>query len=175
MRHICVSESEPHGSDESFVFWWFSGEVFAHESYFINSSFPALSLSLSRSNDFEHLGLCHWIDFLDRDWPFSCFFFSFLLDHIGQHLWVSLLLSIHQIGRHGSLLNVFNSALCIFLFVLFDRLFHLYFLLESLLIEDLGLESSQSLCLFGDDFSLPSILFPPLFFRIQSLTEPFLM
>jgi hypothetical protein len=62
---VGVSEPETHGADESLVFWRFTGEVLSHKADLVDSAFPAFAFSLSRSDDFKHLGLSHRLDLFD--------------------------------------------------------------------------------------------------------------
>lgn len=175
MSYVCLLETQTHWSDESFVFWWLSCEVLSYEGDFVDSSLPTFSFPLSWPDDFEHFSFGHWLNFLNRDWPLAGLFFSLLLDHIGKNFRVLLLFSIHEIGRYGSFLNILNSGLGVLFFMLFDGFFHLNFLFKSFLVKYLGLESSQCLCFFGDDFSLSGLFLTTFLISIQSLTESLLV
>jgi hypothetical protein len=98
-----------------------------------------------------------------------------LFDHIGKDFGIFLLLSVHEISRDSTFLNVLDSAFGVFLFVLFDGFFHLNLLFESFFVEDFGFESSESLSFFGDDFSFSGIFLSTFLLRIHSLTESFTM
>lgn len=141
MSHICIFKSQTHRSNKSLMFGRLSRKILSYKTNFIDSSLPAFSLSFTRSNHLKHFSFCHWFNLLDRYIPFSCFFFTFLLDHIGQNLWVSLLLPIHQICGYCAFLYVLDSTLGILLFVFFDSFFHLYFLFKPLFIENFCLYS----------------------------------
>ena len=141
MSYICIFESQSHRSYKSFMFWRLSSKILPYKTNFVNSSLPALSLSLSGSNNFKHFRLSHWFDFLYRYIPLSCFFFTFLFDHIGEYLRISLLLSIHKISRYCSLFNFLYSAFCVLLLVLFDSFFHLYFLFKSLFVKNFSFDA----------------------------------
>ncbi len=175
MSHVGVLETQTHWADETFVFWWLSGEVLANEGDFVDSSLPALSLSLSWSDNFEHFSFGHGLDLLNGYWPFACLFFSLLLDHIGQNFGVLLLFSIHEIGGDGSFLYILDSGLWVLLFVLLDSFFHLYFLFESFLVKDLGLQSSKGLGLFRYDLCLSCLFLTTFLISIESLTESLLV
>jgi hypothetical protein len=175
MSDVRLLETQTHWSDESFVFWRLSCEVLSYESDFIDSSLPAFSFSFSGPDDLEHFSFGHWLNFFNRDRPLSGFFFSLLLDHIGENFGVLLLFSIHEIGRYGSFLNILDSGLGVLFFMLLDGFFHLDFLFKSFLVKYLGLESSQCLCFFGDDFSLSGLFLTTFLISIQSLTESLLM
>ena len=166
MGYVGLFKAQTHWADESLVFWWFACEVFSYEGDFVDSSLPAFSLSFTRSNNLKHFSLSHGLNLLNGHSPLSGFFFSLLLDHVGEDFGVLLLLSVHEIGRYGSFLYIFNSALGVLFLMLLDGFFHLDFLLESLLVEDFGFESSQGLCLFGDDFCLSGIFLSTLLFSI---------
>ena len=166
MGYVGLFKTKAHWADESLVFWWFTSKVFSYESDFVDSSLPAFSLSLTRSNNLKHFSLSHRLNFLNRHGPLTGLLFSLLLDHVGKDFWVLLLLSVHEIGRYSTLLYIFNSALGVLFFMLLDGFFHLDFLLESFLVEDFGFESSQGLCLFGDDFCLSGIFLSTLLFSI---------
>ena len=157
------------------MFWWFSCKVLTDESYFVYSSFPTFSLSFSWSYNFKHFCLSHWFYLFDRDWPFTCFFLSFLFNHVSQNFRISLLLSVHQIGGNCTFFNVLYSTLCIFLLMFFYCFLHLYFLFESLFIKDFRFKSSKSLCFFGNNFSFSGIFLSPFLFSVKSLTESFFM
>ena len=124
------------------MFWGFTGEIFAYKANFVDSSLPAFAFSFTRSNNFEHFCLGHWLDFFDRDIPFASLFFTFLFDHVGQDFRVLLLLSVHQIGGDSAILDGFCFTLGILFLVSLDGLLHLYFLLESLFVKDLGLDAA---------------------------------
>ena len=141
MSHICVFKPQTHWPYKSLMFWRLSCKILSHKTNFIDSSLPAFSLSFSRSDYLKHFSFCHRFNLLDRYIPFSCFFFTFLLDHIGQNFWVSLLLPIHQICWYCTFLYVLDSTLGILLFVFFDSLFHLYFFFKPLFIENFSLYS----------------------------------
>jgi len=142
MSNICIFKSKSHRSDKSLMFWRLSGKILSHKANFVDSSFPTFSLSFSRSDNLKHFSLSHWLYFFNRYIPFSCFLFAFLFHHVSQDFWVSLLLSVHKIGWDCALFDILNSAFCILLFVLFDSLFHLYFLFESFLIEYFSFDAS---------------------------------
>ncbi len=154
MSHVCVLESQTHWTDETFVFWWFTGEVLTDEGDFVDSSLPTFSLSLTWSDDLEHFGFSHGLDLFNRYWPFACLFFTFLLDHVGEDFTIFLLFSIHQISRHGAFFYILNSRLWVFLFMLLDSFFHLNFLFKSFFVKDLGFKSSKGLCFFRYDLCL---------------------
>ena len=175
MGNVGLFETKTHGTNESLEFWWFTGEVLAHECDFVDSSLPAFSLSLTWPDNFEHFGFCHGLYFLNWYGPFTCLFFTFLLDHVCKNFGVFLLFSVHEICRYGSFFNVLNSAFGIFLFVFLDGFFHLNLLFESFLVEYFGLESSEGLCFFGDDFSLSGVFLSAFLFSVESLTETFSM
>lgn len=175
MSDVSVSESKTHGSDEAFVFWWFTGEVLSHEADLVDSALPAFPLSLSRTDDLEHLGLGHWFHFLHWNRPLASFFLTFLLDHIGEDFGVALLFSVHEVSRDCSFLDVFHSALGVFFFVFFDGFLHLYLLLEAFLIEEFGLDALEGLCLLGNDLGLTGFLLAPFFFCVEALSEALLV
>ena len=141
MGYICILKSKTHRSDESLVLWRLTSKILTHETYFVDPPLPTFLLSLTRTNNFKHLGLSHWLYLFDGYRPFPSFFFSFLFHHIGQHLRIPLLFSIHKICRYCTFLNIFNSAFGIFLFMLFDSFFHLYFLFKPLFVKQLGLNT----------------------------------
>lgn len=175
MGHVCVFESEAHGSDESLVFWRLSCEVFTDEADFVDSALPALALSLARTDDLKHLGLGHRLDLLHGHGPLAGLFLSLLLNHVGEHLGVPLLVPVHEIGGDCPLLDVFYSALGVLFLMLLDGLLHLYFLLEALLIEELSLEALQCLGLLGDYLGLSCVLLAALLLGIESLSESLLV
>jgi hypothetical protein len=148
------------------VFWRFSSKILSNKTYFVDSSFPTFALSFSRSNNFEHLCLCHWLDFLYRDWPLSRFLLSLLLDHIRQYFWVSLLLSIHEICWDCSILNILNSAFCVLFLMLFNRLLHLNLFFKSFLIEKFGFDTLQCLSLLWYNFGLSCLFLSSLLLSI---------
>ena len=166
MGDISLLETKTHWADESLEFWWFTSEVLSNECDFVDSSLPTFSFSLTGSDDLEHFSLSHGLNFLNGYGPFAGLFFTFLLDHVGKDFGVLLLLSIHEIGRDGTFLNIFDSAFGIFFFVLLDGFFHLNFLFESFLVEYFGFESSKSLCLFGDHFCFSSLFLSALLYCI---------
>lgn len=175
MGHVCFFEPEAHRSDESLVFWRLPCEVFAHEADLVDPALPALALSLARADHLEHLGLGHRLHLLHRHRPLPGLLLALLLDHIGEHLGVALLLPVHEVGRHCAVLDILDPALGVLLLMLLDGLLHLYFLLEALLIEELGLEALQGLGLLGDDFGLSCLLLAALFLGVQSLSESLLV
>ena len=175
MGHVGVLEPEAHRPDESLVFWRLSREVFADEADLVDSAFPALAFALARADDLEHLGLGHRLHLLNRHGPLARLLLALLLDHVGEHLRVPLLLPVHEVSGHCALLDVLDSALGVLLLVLLDGLLHLYLLLEALLIEELGLEALQGLRLLGDDLGLPCVLLPALLLGIESLSESLLV
>ena len=157
MGDICIFEPETHWPDEPFMFWRLSREILSNKTNFVYSSFPAFSLPFSWPYNLEHLSFCHRFDLFNRNRPFPCFFFPFLLDHVGQNLGIFLLLSIHQICGDGSILNVLDFAFCIFLLVSFNGFFHLNFFFKPFSIENLCFYSSQCFCLFGYYFWFPGV------------------
>lgn len=175
MSHVGILEPETHRTNESLMFWRLSGEVLTNEANFVDSPFPAFSLAFSRADDLEHLCFSHRLDLLDGDSPLACLFLSLLFDHVGEYFGVPLLLSVHEIGGDCAFLDVLHSALGVLLFVLFDSLLHLYLLLEPLLVEELGLDTLQGLCLLGDDLGLSGLFLPALLLRVQPFSESFLM
>lgn len=175
MGHVCLLESETHRSDKSFMLWRFSSEVLSDKADLIDSSFPAFFLSFSWADHIEHLSFSHRFYFFNRDRPLTSFFFSFLFDHIGQYLWILLLFPIHKISRDGSLLDLVISAFSIFLFVLFDGFFHLYFLFKPFFIEQFSFNTFEGLCFFGDNFWFSSLFLSSLLFCIKSFSVPLLM
>jgi hypothetical protein len=62
--HISILETETHRANESFVLWRFTSEVFSDEADLVDSTFPTFSLSFSRADNFEHLGLTHGLNLL---------------------------------------------------------------------------------------------------------------
>lgn len=166
MSHIRFFKSKTHRSDKSFMFWGFTGKVLTHKTHFINSSFPAFTLSFSRADHFKHFSFCHWLDFIDRNIPFACFLFTFLFDHVCEDLWISLLLSIHKICWDCAIFYRFCFAFCIFLFMLLDGFFHLNFLFEALFIKDFSFDASEWLCLFRYNFGLSGLLLSSLLLSI---------
>lgn len=175
MSYIGFLETQTHWTDESFEFWWFTGEVLAYESNFVDSSFPTFSLSFTGPDDLEHFGLGHWLNFLNRDSPLAGLFFTFLFDHVGEYFGVFLLLPVHEISWDGSFLNVFDSAFGVFLFVLLDGFLHLNFLFESFFVEYFGFEASECLGFLGDYFSFSGIFLSTFLLGVESLTETFSM
>lgn len=175
MGDVGLLKTQAHGTDKSFEFWGFTGKVFAHKCDFVDSSLPTFSLSFTRPDNLEHFCLSHGFNFFNGYGPLTGLFFTFLFDHIGENFGVFLLFSIHEIGRYGSFLYVFDSTFGIFLFMFLDGFFHLNFLFESFLVEYFGFESSESLCFFRDDFSFSSIFLSTFLFSIKSLTETFSM
>ena len=175
MGYICIFESKTHWSNEPFVFWRFSSEILPYKTDFIYSSFPAFSLPFPWSYHFKHLSFCHRLDLFHRNWPFACFFFPFLLDHVGQNFGIFLLLSIHQICRDGSILDVLDFAFGIFLFMGFDSFFHLNFFFKPFSVENLGLNSSQCFCFFGYYFCFPGFFLSSFLLCVQPLTESLLV
>lgn len=141
MNHICIFESQTHRSYKSLMFGRLSRKILSDKTHFIDPPLPAFSLPFSRSNNLKHFSFCHRFNLLHRYIPFSRFFITFLLYHICQNFWVSLLLPIHQICRYCAFLYILDSALSILLFVFFDGFFHLYFLFKPLLIENFSLDS----------------------------------
>ncbi len=166
MSNIGLLETQTHGTDESLEFWRFTGKVLAHKCNFVDSSLPAFSLSFSRPDHFKHFGLGHGLYFLNWYGPFTGFFLTLLLNHIGEYFRVFLLLPVHQICGYGAFFNILNSAFGIFLFVFLDGFFHLNLLLKSFLVEYFGLESSKSLRLFGNDFSLSGVFLSTFLFSV---------
>ena len=144
----------------------FPSEILAYKTNFVDPSLPTFSLSFSWPNYFKHFSLSHRLDFFDWDIPFSSFFLSFLLDHVGEDFWIFLLLSIHEISWNCTILNWLFRCLCIFLLMGFDSFFHLNFLSEALLVKNFSLDSSESLGFFGDDFGFPSLFLPSLLFCV---------
>lgn len=53
-KEVSSSGKSYHGSDETLVFWRFTGEAVADEANFGDHSLPGLLLSLSGSDDFKH-------------------------------------------------------------------------------------------------------------------------
>lgn len=166
MSYIGLFKSKTHWSDKSFMLWGFTGKVLTHKTHFINSSFPTFTLSFSRTDHFKHFCLCHWFDFIDGNIPFTCFFFTLLFDHVCQDLWVSLLLSIHQICWNCTIFYWLCFAFRIFLLMLLDSFFHLYFLFEALFIKDFSLDTPEWLCLFRYNFGLSGLLLSSLLLSI---------
>ena len=175
MSNICVFETKTHRSNKSFVFRRLSGKVFSHKTNFIDSTLPTFFLSFSWSNHIEHFSFSHRLDFFDRYWPLSSLFFSLLFDHVSEYFGVPLLLSVHEISRHCSFLDVLYSAFGVLLFMFFDGLFHLNFLFEPFFVEQFSFDTFQCLCLFGDDFRFSGFFLSSLFFGVHSLTESFLV
>lgn len=171
MGHVGLFEPQTHRTNKSFVFWGLSCEVLSHKADFVDSSLPAFSFSLSRSDDLKHLGLSHRFNFFDRHRPFASFFLSLLFDHVSQHFRVPLLVPIHQIGRHCSILNVLNATFRIFLLMLFYRLFHLYLLFEPFLVEKFSFNTFQGLCLLGNDLCFSGLFLSSLLLGVHSFTE----
>ncbi len=168
-------KSKTHWTNELFMFWRFSSKVLSNETDFIDPSFPTLAFSFTWTNDFEHFGFSHRFNLLHWHFPFSSFLLSFLLDHVGQNLWIFLLFTIHQICRDSAILNFLWFTFSILLLVCLDCLLHLDFLFEPFFIEKLSLKSLQCLSFFGDHFSFTSFLFPRLLLSVHSLTEPLLV
>ncbi len=135
MSDICFLKTKTHWSYKSFIFWWFTSKVLTHKCNFINSSFPTFSLSFTWSDNFKHFSLSHRFYFLYGYGPFTCFLFSFLLNHVGENFRIFLLLSVHKISRYSTFLYIFDSAFRIFLLMLFDSFFHLNFLFESFFVK----------------------------------------
>lgn len=175
MSNVSLFKPQSHWSNKSLMFWWFSCEILANKTNLINSSFPAFSFSLSWTDNFKHFSFSHRLDFFNRNIPFSSFFFSFLLDHIGQHFWVFLLLSIHQICWNCTILYWLSFRFGIFLFMSLNSFFHLNFLFKSFFIEYFGLDASQCLCFFRYNFSSTSLFLSAFFLCIQTLTKSLLM
>lgn len=175
MSDVGIFESETHGSNEAFMFWWFTSKVLSNKADLVNSTLPTFALSLSRTNDLKHLGFSHRLDLLHRHRPLACLLFTLLLDHIGEDFGVALLFSVHEISRDCSFLNILHSALGVLFLVLLDGFLHLDLLLEAFLIEELGLDALEGLCLLGNDLGLTGFFLATLLLSIETFSEPLLV
>lgn len=92
MSDISLSHPQCGGSNKSFKFGWSPGEVPWNEGDLVDDSFPLFFLSLSGFEYGEHFSLVHGFDFLYWCLPSSCFFFSFLFDHVREDF-VSLVIT----------------------------------------------------------------------------------
>jgi len=123
------------------MFWWLSSEVFSNKTNFVDSSFPTFSFSFSRSNHLKHLSLSHWFNLFHWHVPLSCFFFTFLFDHVCQHFRVFLLLPVHKISWNCAFFNVLHTAFSILFLMFFDGFLHLYLLFEPFFVEKFSLDT----------------------------------
>ena len=175
VRDVCLIEPQSHGSNESLKLGRLACESFPHERHLCHHPLPAFLILLARLQDTEHLCIRLCSHFGDRDVPLAGLFLPLLLDHVGEDFSLALALTIQQVGWHSSVVHlVLCLLLALLLLVHADRFLHLHLLIESLLVVDLGLQSSQSLRFGGDTANLTGCLLPLTILMIQTATESLL-
>lgn len=134
MSDVGLFESQSRRTNIFLIFRGFSSEILSHKGYFVDFSFPGFFFTFSCFDNLEHLCFCQRFDFLYWNLPLSCFFLSFLLNHVLKNFGIACVFSVHQISWDCAFFDFIILHCDVLFFVSFYKFFHPYFLLKSLFV-----------------------------------------
>lgn len=151
MSDVALLVTETHRTNESLVLDWATCEIWSDEGWLGDHALPSLLRSLlSGLDNLEHLILSDTADLWQRNAELRSLLISLVLNSGGQSLSVRWVGTVEEILRKwcGRWLG-WGGRLDVALLVGLDLLLHLDLLVVTLLLVELGAETSELLCVLG--------------------------
>lgn len=172
LSDIGLLVTQTHRPDESLVLDGPTSEVVTNKGGLGNHTLPRLLVGLlSGVDNLEHLLLTDTLNLRQGNGELSSLLRTLILDSTGQSLGIGSLRTVEQVLGQRSLGRLVGSSrLDVLLFLCLDALLHLNLLLVTLLLVQLGSQTSEVLGIVGGLVALTSLTLADALIVVETLT-----